>query len=75
MSSLIVLRNSDFSWKAPFCWLGPRCKYVRNRQTGDVSIPDTLEVPPGSRAISNEAGRCQELFCIFFKLLNFSFLL
>ena len=27
------------------------------------------------RAISNEAGRCQEFFCIFLKLLNFSFLL
>jgi hypothetical protein len=34
-----------------------------------------LIIQPESRAISNEAGRCQEFFCIFLKLLNFSFLL
>src|SRR5713101_6685340 len=30
------------------------------------------EIVVAIRAISNEAGRCQEFFCIFFKLLNFS---
>ena len=41
-----------------------------------LSIEHVIEsIGPESRAISNEAGRCQEFFCIFFKLLNFSFLL
>src|SRR5260370_10394050 len=34
--------------------------------------PRLASILDGLRAISNEAGRCQELFCIFFKLLNFS---
>ena len=59
----------------PACSLWPGGTYTRWIPFRSFTVSSSVPLLPRFSQRDNEAGRCQEFFCIFLKLLNFSFLL